>query len=282
MMKKNVRDVISVVFGNFLLAVSVVYFVLPYDILSGGCAGIAVITEKIFHWAPTTTIDALVIFFFIAGSLVLGKEFALKTILSSVVYPIFIELLSRFPLQIDIDPLIAVVFGGAIAGIGIGITFRHGASTGGTDIPPLIIHKYTGWDVGTLVFIFDGLTAIAGLLAYGLEDVLYGIIYIYVSSYAIQRFSTPNTSNAISLYIITDKYDEVLNYVHNTLERGTTILEATGGYTSIKRNVILTVVSKAQYNLLSAYLDNVDPTAFVIVSDAKEIKGEGFTYEYRV
>ena len=281
-MKNKLFSILAVIFGNFLLAVSVVYFVLPYNILSGGCAGIAVITYKLFNWSETLTIELLVIGFFIAGALILGKEFALKTFLSSIVYPLFVEILSRFPVEINIDILTAIILSGALAGIGIGITFMHNASTGGTDIIALIINKYTGVSTATLVFISDAIITAAGLFTYGLEDVIYGIVYIYISSYAISRITTPNTSSAISLYIITDHFDEILSFIHDKLERGSTILDATGGYTNEKRKVILTVVSKTQYSILSDYIEKVDPVAFVIVSDAKEIKGEGFTFEYRV
>jgi len=282
MLKKSIGDIIGVLFGNFLLAVSVIYFVLPYSILSGGCAGIAVIFEVLFHWNPTTVIDVLVILFFISGAILLGKEFAAKTLLSSISYPIFIELLNRFPIEINVEPLMACIFGGIIAGAGIGITFRHNASTGGTDVIPLAVAKFTKLPVDKLVFLTDFLVAAAGLLAYGVADILYGTVYIYLSSYAIGYVMVPKNDNAVAIYIITSKLEEVKQYIIKDLDRGITLLDGKGGFTNEEKEIILTVVSKSQYAQLSKYLEHTDPHAFIIVSDAKEIKGEGFTYEYRV
>ena len=282
LMKNKILDILGILFGNFLLAVSVAYFVLPFDILSGGVAGISIITKGLWGWSPTVTIDVLVIGLFIIGAIVLGKEFALKTALSSLVYPFFLEFLVRLPVKLEIDALMAVVFGGMIAGLGVGIAFRHDASTGGTDIVSLIANKYLGVQVSTAVMVTDGIITLRGLIAYGMQDVLMGIIYIYASGVAINKVMVPKTNEAVALYIITDKKKDICEYIHNVLSRGTTLLHGKGGFTEQDKDIILTVVSKNQYMHLSNYIDQVDPYAFVIVSDAKEIKGEGFTYEYRV
>ncbi len=281
-MKKRILDILVILAGNFLLAISVNYFVLPFDILSGGVAGIAVITKSLFNWNPNVVIDVLVIVMFFIGWLFLGKEFAIKTALSSIVYPLFLELLKHYPCQLNIDLIMACLYGGVTAGIGIGLVFRHNGSTGGTDIPPLVIHKYTGWDVGTLVMILDAILAVAGLVAYGIEDVLFGLLYIYISSTAINRTMVPKTDEAVALYIISNEVEKICQFIHTDLYRGTTLLDAVGGYTGEKKSVILTVVSKDQYLKLSKFVDETDPYAFIIVSDAKDIKGEGFTYEPRV
>lgn len=282
LMKNKILDILGILFGNFLLAVSVAYFVLPFDILSGGVAGISIITKGLWGWSPTVTIDVLVIGLFIVGAIVLGKEFALKTALSSLVYPVFLEFLVRLPVKLEIDALMAVVFGGLIAGLGVGIAFRHDASTGGTDIISLIANKYLGVQVSTAVMVTDGIITLRGLIAYGMQDVLMGIIYIYASGVAINKVMVPKTNEAVALYIITDKKKDICEYIHNVISRGTTLLHGKGGFTEQDKDIILTVVSKNQYMHLSNYIDQVDPYAFIIVSDAKEIKGEGFTYEYRV
>lgn len=281
-MKNKILDILGVLFGNFLLAVSVAYFVLPFDILSGGVAGISIITRKLWNISTTLMIDILVIGLFIVGAFVLGKEFALKTALSSFVYPVFLEILVRFPVKLEIDMLMSCIFGGLIAGAGVGIAFRYNASTGGTDIIALTANKYLNVPVSTAVMITDGIITLLGVLTFGLQDVLMGIVYIYASSLAINKAMVPKTDEAVALYIITDKKKEICDYIHIDLFRGTTILQGRGGYTEQERDIILTVVSKSQYMKLSHFVEKTDPYAFVIVSDAKEIKGEGFTYEYRV
>ena len=278
---KRLKTILLIILGNFLLAVSVSYFVLPYDVLSGGCAGIALITKEMFGWDTTITIDALVIIFFIIGYFFLGREFTLKTALSSIVYPIFITVLSWIDIRIEADQLLMSIFGAVVAGAGIGIVIRENASTGGTDVPPMVIHKYTGLPIAVLMGIFDGLLVIAGLLAYSIQDVMIGLIYIYISNAIINEVIMPRSSS-VALFIISDYKPEICDYIHTTLERGTTIVPARGGYTDSDREVIMTVLSKNQYNLLAERIEEIDPQAFIIVSEAKDVKGEGFSYDYRV
>ena len=193
-----------------------------------------------------------------------------------------LEFLSKFPVKLEINEFLAVIYGGVIAGIGLGLVFRCNASTGGTDVPIMIAHKYTNIPIGTLNILIDSTIAIAGLCVYGMEEVMMGVIYIYLSGKAINAMMIPRNDNAVALYIITDRKDQINKYIHEDLERGTTIMLAKGGYTGNPKEVIMTVVQKGQYVKLSKYIEETDPYAFVIVSDAKEIKGEGFTYEYRV
>ncbi len=279
---KKFKDVIMIIFGGALLAFSVAYFVIPNNILSGGVAGIAVIVNQLWGIDATIMINIFMAVCFIMGYIFLGREFAMKTVLGSVSYTVTYDIMSQFPLKIEVSPLLACIFGGAIAGAGIGLVFAHNGSTGGVDIPQLIISKLTGINLATVVFIIDGLAAIAGFLVFGVEEVMLGMIYIYASSAAIDRVVVPQYGEAVAVYIISDKITELCDFIHIDLYRGTTLLSAVGGYTGSEKQVILTVVSKSEYVKLNSYIEKIDPTAFVIVSEAKEIKGEGFTYEPRV
>ena len=274
---KNWKNYLIVILGNLLLAISVSYFVLPYDILSAGVAGIAIILRALFNCDTTLVIDLLVIGFFIMGYFFLGRDFTIKTALSSVVYPVFITILGKIPVHIEADKLLIAIFGGAIAGLGIGMVIKVGASTGGTDIPPMIIHKYTGWPIALLIGIMDGILVLGGLIAYSVQDVMIGLVYIIISNSIIDKVVVPR-AGAVKLLIISEKYEEICLYIHDRLDRGTTILEGRGGYTGTNRPVVMTVVSLAQYNMLSEELAGIDPEAFVIVSDARDVKGEGFSY----
>ena len=279
---KKFKDVVMIIFGGALLAFSVAYFVIPNNILSGGVAGIAVIVNQLWGIDATIMINIFMVICFIMGYIFLGKEFAMKTVLGSASYTVTYDIMSQFPLKIEVSPLLACIFGGAIAGAGIGLVFAHNGSTGGVDIPQLIISKLTGINLATVVFIIDGLAAVAGFLVFGVEEVMLGMIYIYASSAAIDRVVVPQYGEAVAVYIISDKITELCNFIHIDLYRGTTLLPAMGGYTGNEKQVILTVVSKSEYVKLNSFIERTDPTAFVIVSEAKEIKGEGFTYEPRV
>lgn len=279
---KRLKAFLLIVLGGFMLAFSVAYFVLPYNILSGGVAGISIILNEIFHYNPTTVINILMIGCFVLGYILIGKDFALKTVLGSASYTIFVNILSRFEFVIDVDPLLACIFGGILAGAGIGIVFCNNGSTGGVDIPEIIISKYTGIELSTVVMVFDIVSTLMGLVTFGLQEVMLGIIYIYCSSTAINKVMIPQYGEAVAVYIISEKRKEISQFIHIDLDRGTTIIPAKGGFTNQDKEIILTVVSKQQYVKLNSYIEKTDPYAFIIVSDAKEIKGEGFTFDPRV
>ena len=184
---KKVRNILLIIIGTFFLCVSVQMFILPFNILSGGVAGIAVALEPFFHIDKTLAANGMTVGLLLVGSLFLGKEFFVTTVFSSLLYPVFNEILSRTLIIPQIEPFLASFYGGLLGGIGVGLVIRAGASTGGMDVPPLIIHKLTGIKVSILVLITDGLTVLLGYFGYGIEAVLIGFISVFVTSYAINR-----------------------------------------------------------------------------------------------
>jgi uncharacterized membrane-anchored protein YitT (DUF2179 family) len=281
---KNNRliNIILIILGNFILAFSVAVFILPYNILSGGVAGIAVVFNSLMGLNKEIVVNFLVIALFLIGWLVLGKEFAIKTFVSSVFYPLFLSLIMDFMPVFEIDSLLASLYGGLIAGVGIGIVMRTGASTGGMDIPPLILNKVTNIKVSTLVIIIDALTVMLGFLAFGLEEILIGFISVFATGYTIDKVLLFGGSISKSVQIISDNSDEIVSAIHNKLDRGTTLTEATGGFTGKKRIVILVVVSQNQYNELIDIVNSIDKEAFVITTDATSVHGEGFSFGFKV
>ncbi|MGI6607806.1 MAG: YitT family protein [Erysipelotrichaceae bacterium] len=281
-MSEKVKSILLIILGNFIFSIAIVYFVLPYNILSGGCAGIAIILEETFGMNPTAVIDFLVVSTFISGYFLLGKEFALKTFISSLVYPLFLTVLSYFPYHIEADPIIITVYAGVLTGIGLSLVLREDASTGGMDIPAIALHKYTGLSLPVTMFIIDAIIAVVGILVFSIQDVMNGLVYVYLYNSVINKMMVPKTDRAVSLFIISEKKDEINEYIHDKLERGTTLVPVKGGYTADDKEAIMTVVSKQQYHQLEKVIEKIDKFAFVIVADAKDIKGEGFTYEIRV
>ena len=159
---------------------------------------------------------------------------------------------------------------------------KAGASTGGMDIPPLVIHKLTGIKVATLVMITDGLTVLLGFLAYDLSAVLIGLISVFSSTFAISKVLSMNGTLSKSVQIISNKYKEIIPKINEELERGATIFDAKGSYTDEDKKVILCVVSEPQYNTLIDFVKEIDPNAFVITTDATDMHGEGFNYRFRL
>lgn len=281
---RNVKELVwdygIVIIGNFLLAAGIVLFILPNDVLTGGVAGIAVALFPIFHIPTDLMINALTIALFVLGALTLGKQFAIKTLLSTICYPVFISVLSSSVHAIEItdNQLLASIYGGVLMGAGVGLVFRTGASTGGMDIPPLIVNKITKWPLPTLVLVTDGLTVLLGALVYGVEAALIGIISVWLSSYVIDKTMMFGGQATKNVMIISKHQEEILQVIYQDLGRGATILEAKGSYTSENRPVLMVCVSKKQYPLLSHEISRIDPEAFVIVMDANEVQGYGFSY----
>ena len=281
-MRKKAFDVLMIVLGNFILALSVDVFILPYDILTGGVAGIAIAVSKLTGMSSQILITVLVFILFILGSLFLGKKFMIHTLQSTILYPLFLALLGNFDLVVHTEPVLASLYGGAIAGIGVGLTFRVGASTGGMDVPPLIIHKHTNIDLSKLVLITDVLTVLLGWYVFSIEAVLIGFISVYATSFAIQKVMVFGDLEAYSVMVISDHTKEIINRIHDDLDRGSTLLSGKGSYSEKERPVILSVIMKRQYPELVRICNEVDPHAFIIVNDANEVKGNGFSFDIKV
>ena len=281
-LKQKGKDIVWVVAGNAVLALAVSMFILSYDILSGGVAGIAVALQPLIPLPVTLMVNILVVGLFVIGACFLGKEFAMKTILSSLIYPVFLTFFSgRVPI-LDLDPILASLYGGLLGGMGVGMALRTGASTGGMDIPPLIVHKLTHIEIAKLVLITDALTVLLGAFTYGLEAVLVGFVSVWASSVAIDKVLMFGGQQAKAIQIISDHYEQIIEQIHSRLERGTTLIEAQGGYTYEKRKIVLVVITKNQYPALMEMVTAIDKEAFVIANDTHEVKGFGFSFEFKV
>lgn len=278
--KTLVLDVLSIVLGNFVLAAGVVLFIVPNGILTGGVAGVVIAIEPIIHIEPNIMITLLTIALFIIGVIVLGKQFMVKTLLSTILFPLFINLLTIavHGVSITSDPLLASIYGGVFIGGGLGIVLRTGASTGGMDIPPLIIHKYTHIKLHTLVVLVDGLTVLLGIALHSVEAAMIGLVSVWVSGIMINKAMMIGLRESQSVLIISDFHEQITKHIIDELDRGATLLEAQGTYTKNRRPVLMVVISKKQFPLLNRLVHSVDPGAFVIVQDVNEVHGEGFTF----
>ena len=280
-MKENMISILMMIAGNFVIAAGVALFIFPLNILSGGVAGIAVAIEPIFHLDKTLVVNALAIGLYIVGACTLGKKFALKTMISTIIYPFFITFTTFILKDVTIttNPLLGSLYGGICIGIGIGLVYRVGGSTGGMDIPPLVINKYTGIPLPTLVMCVDGLTVILGASTYGVEAAMIGLISVWICGQMIDKVISFGGHDAKQIMIITEKREEMIKEIFKEIDRGITILQAKGAYTNTDKPVIMIVVYKKQFATLNHVISMIDPEAFVVVSDVNEVQGEGFTYQ---
>ena len=279
---KIVKDLFVVCLGNFILALGVSMFILQFNILSGGVAGISIALQPLLHLDPIIIINFIYVTMFIFGALAMGKEFAYKTMVSSLIYPVFISIIPNFTPVLDIDPLLAAIYGGVLCGVGIGLVMRKNSSTGGMDIPPLIMKKYLGINVAVSILVIDAFTVLLGYYSYGLEAVLIGLITVVASSYTINKTLTFGGKSSKSVQIISESYLEIMEKIHSEINRGTTVMDAVGGYTSEKRKVLLVVVDNREYSKLISLINDIDNKAFVITTDTMDVHGEGFKLEFKI
>lgn len=264
-MSKNIKEdlisILMVIAGNFVIATGVALFIFPLNILSGGVAGIAVALQPIFHLDKTLVVNALTIGLYVVGAIALGKRFALKTLASAFIYPIFITFMTSALADVHItdNPLLASLYGGICIGIGIGLVFRVGGSTGGMDIPPLIINKYTGIPLPLLVMCIDGLTVVLGASTYGIEAAMIGLISVWICGKMIDKVITLGGHEAKQIMIITEKRQEMVDAIFKEIDRGVTILHAHGAYTNTEKPVIMVVVYKKQFAMLNHIISIIDP-----------------------
>ena len=276
----KVKNILLLLLGNLILACGTSFFILPNNILSGGVTAISIILDSLLGINRVFTIYALNIVLFILGAVCLGKAFAAKALMSTILYPTFIALLSPFydPEFCAVEPILAAIFAGVIMGTGLGLVFRANGSSGGMDIPALILHKYLHIPQGNAVFIIDFLTVSAGLMVFGLNSLLIGILTIFTTSNVINMVLTFGGENAQNVMIISNKWETIRDYLLKDLARGVTILEGTGAYSNEHRPVLMCVVKTREYAKFQREIGTIDPEAFIIVNSVHEVRGMGFSY----
>lgn len=275
--KNFLFSMFTLLIGNFVLALGVCAFILPLDIITGGVAGVAVVLHPILHISETMLINILTISLFIIGAIFLGKEFAFKTIVSSIVYPLFVNLLDVYFQDIVItnNMLLASIYAGICTGIGVGLVCKYGASTGGMDIPPLIINKYTKIPLSILVTIIDGLTVILGAIVYGVEASLIGLFSVLACGKTIDIIMKIGRRSSRNVFIYSDQYEEVLKSLSNFSTLHTSLFYGDNASTKNFDPIIMVTVEMDKYKALKDLITSTDENATMISTDVYEINRKG-------
>lgn len=273
--KYRLRRYTSLVIGILLISIAFNLFLLPNNIVFGGVSGISILTKKLFGWDPSLVISTGSFILLIISFIVLGKKQTAASILGSILFPVFVELTenigSIIPLQ-ETELLLSALFGGVIYGIGAGLVFKAGFTTGGTDIINQIISKYGKTSMGNAMLMSDGLIVLSGVTVFGLNKLMYAIIVVYIIGMLTDKVLL-GISDSKAFYIITEKEIEIKDYVLNELHHGVTIFDAKGGYTKGLQKVLLCVVPTKEYFRLKEGIHEIDKSAFFVVMDAYEVFG---------
>ena len=268
----------SVLLGNIILTFAIKLFLLPSNLMSNGTTGLALVMEHLTGMPVSVFSLIFNVAMLILGWVVLGKQFALTTLFSSIFYPVFLEVLNQLigDYQITENMFLNLLFAGMGTALGLGLIIRAGASSGGMDIPPLILKKKFRIPVSASLWAFDFCILLAQMMYNRMEDLLYGILLILTISFSLNKVLLLGTSRT-EMKIISEEASLIRDAILSRVDRGVTILHGEGGYLRAPTEVILSVVSNHELPKIENLARDIDPNCFIIVSQVTEVWGRGFS-----
>ena len=275
---KRAGTVATVILGNVFYAFVIKLFLLPGNLMTGGTTGIGLVVK---HFTGTSISGFVLVFnivMLIVGWTLLGKKFALTTVISSFTYPIALEAANHIfgDLVITTDPMLNTIFAGLGIGIGLGIVIRTGASTGGMDIPPLVLNKYFRIPVSVSLNVFDMLILVLQIVYNPPERVLYGVLLVMIYTTVLDKvLMMGNTKTEVK--VISSQVEEIRQVILAQVDRGVTMLYGEGGYRQEQTQIVLSIVSNRELPQVEKLIRHIDPEAFMIVSRVTEVRGRGFS-----
>lgn len=274
-------DFLFIVLGTGIMALAIQCIFEPIGLVTGGFTGIAIIIRKVTAglveggiplWLTNIVLNIPVFLFALK---IKGKRFIGRTVIGTVLLSFWLYIIPQVDLTQG-DYMLSAIFGGVITGIGIGFVLLAKATTGGTDMVSVLIqHKVRHYSVVQILQVIDGAVVLAGLYVFGLKPALYAVVAIFITS-KVSDALMEGMKYSKAAFIITDRYQEVADAIMTKLDRGLTGLDATGMYSGDKKTVLYCVVSKKEIVDLKDIVAEIDTKAFVIVTDAREVLGEGF------
>ena len=280
-MHKEIRRYIGMTIGIAIVALGINMFFVPNKIAAGGVTGLA----TVLHYISGLSVGSLMLIFnvplFIIGIKILGAKYGIKTLYGAIALAVFVDVLAPFTPALTHDILLNSIYGGLLVGVGMGLVFRFRGNTAGTALAAAILHKLFNITVGQALLILDFfVVAFAGIVFKSPELALYAIIAIFVTSKIIDLVQEgPNNSKAF--FIMAAEPDVLAEGILKEVDRGVTFLQGKGGYTGQDRELLLCVVETSEVTQLKELIYQHDPQAFIIVTDAQEVLGEGFSSKPR-
>lgn len=278
MMRKIVwRDYLGITLGALITAISMNMFLIPNKIAAGGVSGLATVLYYLLNWPVGVIMLAFNVPLFIIGLKILGARYGINTLFGAAMLSIMIDLTAPFTPVLTSDLLLNSLYGGVVGGIGMGLVFRSKGNTAGTALAAVILNKILGIRIGQAMMAADFFVIVfAGLAFKSAELSLYALISMFVTGQIVDLVQEgPSTSKAF--FVMSNQPKQVAAAIINEMDRGVTVLQAKGGYTGESRETLLCVVSTSEVTQLKEVIYQIDPKAFVIVTTAHEVLGEGFT-----
>lgn len=277
-LSRELSSLLLILLGNSILALGIMVFMRPMNFITGGATGLGLLIEHLTGMPLSMGVACLNVLTFILGLLFLGKHFAATTLLSTILYPAALAVLEQVPAlsQMNSDPLLGAVFGGACVGLGVGLVIRVGSSTGGMDVPPIIINKYTGIPVAYLINGFDILILCTQMPYTEPQTVLYSLLVVLVTTITMDKVAMLGVTQT-QVMVISQKAEEINQAIQNRVNRGTTLFQTRSGYLKNPQQVVMSVINNRQLHELTKLVQSIDPKAFMVVNRVHQVYGNGFT-----
>ncbi|WP_088102189.1 YitT family protein [Halalkalibacter urbisdiaboli] len=277
----KLRSIFFILLGSAILSFGLVYFNMENNLADGGFTGITLILFFVFSFNPAITNLLLNIPLFFIGWKILGKTTFIYTMIGTVGVSVFLELFQRYrfieiPLRDDMT--LAALFAGVFIGVGLGIVFRYGGTTGGVDIIAKLGFRYLGWSMGKTMFIFDALVIASSLIYLNYREAMYTLLAVFIATRVID-FIIQGAYSAKASFIISEHVAEIAAAIMKEMDRGATILQGKGSFTGSNKEVLYCVVGRNELIHLKNLVEKIDPHAFVTVNDVQDVIGEGFTLD---
>lgn len=271
---EQLASAVQIALGCALGALAYPLFLVPNHIAPGGLTGLATVLNYLFHWPVGTTSLVMNVPLFIIGYRAMGRVFVVRSLVATVLFSVLIDVIPLPPMTQQ--PMLGALFGGVLVGAGLGLILRGGATTGGTDMVARMIHnRFQHISVGAILFFIDCCVVLMAGFFIEAEYALYAFVALYAASKLIDVVMVGLTREK-ACYIISTQHEQVKREIMEKLDRGVTVLHAEGGYSGQERPVLLCVLSAQELGRLKAIVREADEDAFLFISDAHEVLGEGF------
>lgn len=274
-MKNSLKDIGLILIGAFLFAVGVNYFTIPNTLSEGGILGITIITHYLFHWSP-----GVVNFVLNAALLVIGYKYFEKrtmvyTIISIAASSGFLFLTEDIGKQLTEDTFLAAIFAGLLVGVGLGLIFRTGGTSGGSTILARLTNQWLGWSIGKGMLIFDIVVVAGSVFIIGVEKTMYTLLVVFIGAKVID-FIVEGLDEKVAVLIISHSPEMVLDNIMSKMSRGITVLEGRGGFSGQNKDVLYLVINKQEIVQLKSVINSIDKNAYVTLHNVHEMMGKGY------
>lgn len=277
----KIKNILFILLGTAIMSFGLVHFNMQNKLAEGGFTGITLLLYFMFKWDPSYSNLILNIPLFFIGWKLLGRNAFFYTILGTVGLSVFLWIFQRYSIEMPLkdDLLLAALFAGVFLGIGLGIIFRYGGTTGGVDIIARLVQKYAGWSMGRTMFIFDICVIGVSVLTYlNYKEAMYTLVAVFIGARVID-FIQEGAYTARGAMIVSERNEDIAKKIMEEMDRGVTVLKGYGSFTKIEREVLYCVVAKNEIVRLKNLITSVDPHAFVSVTVVHDVHGEGFTLD---